>query len=196
MTGMPRLVLPVVPAGRMRDHEQPALSLPGGLALRPWRPSDAPVVLAAYGDKAIQWWHRRSLESADEALELITAWTQAWRDERAAHWAVVTSPGAPGRVAGRLSLRVDLELGLRECGYWVLPAGRGEGVAPRALAGLTSWALDDLGLHRIELGHSVANQASCRVAAKAGYRLEGTLRSALLHADGWHDMHLHATVAG
>jgi RimJ/RimL family protein N-acetyltransferase len=37
----------------------------------------------------------------------------------------------------------------------------------------------------------VANTASCRVAGKAGFRLEGTLRSALLHTDGWHDMHLH-----
>jgi RimJ/RimL family protein N-acetyltransferase len=35
-----------------------------------------------------------------------------------------------------------------------------------------------------------------RVAAKAGFTAEGTLRSALLHADGWHDMHLHARVQG
>jgi [ribosomal protein S5]-alanine N-acetyltransferase len=42
----------------------------------------------------------------------------------------------------------------------------------------------------------VANQASCRVGAKAGYELEGIMRGALLHADGWHDMHLHARVAG
>jgi [ribosomal protein S5]-alanine N-acetyltransferase len=34
------------------------------------------------------------------------------------------------------------------------------------------------------------------VAAKAGYKLEGTKRSGLLHADGWHDMHLHARIAG
>ncbi|MEW2435901.1 GNAT family protein [Streptomyces caniferus] len=40
----------------------------------------------------------------------------------------------------------------------------------------------------------MANPASCRVATKAGFRLEGTMRSALLHADGWHDEHLHARV--
>ena len=40
------------------------------------------------------------------------------------------------------------------------------------------------------------SQPVLRVAAKAGFTAEGTLRSALLHADGWHDMHLHARVLG
>jgi RimJ/RimL family protein N-acetyltransferase len=35
-----------------------------------------------------------------------------------------------------------------------------------------------------------------RVGEKTGFLLEGTRRSALRHADGWHDMHLHAHVAG
>ncbi|MEU1023512.1 GNAT family protein, partial [Streptomyces sp. NPDC005904] len=52
------------------------------------------------------------------------------------------------------------------------------------------------GLHRLELTHATANEASCRVALKAGFPAEGTKRSALLHADGWHDMHLHARIAG
>jgi RimJ/RimL family protein N-acetyltransferase len=78
----------------------------------------------------------------------------------------------------------------------VLPAARGTGVAARAVGALVGWALGDVGLHRLELVHAVANTASCRVAGKAGYALEGTLRSAMLHADGWHDMHLHARVNG
>jgi hypothetical protein len=35
-----------------------------------------------------------------------------------------------------------------------------------------------------------------RVAGKAGFAFEGTKRSAVLHQDGWHDMHLHARVQG
>jgi ribosomal-protein-alanine N-acetyltransferase len=61
------------------------------------------------------------------------------------------------------------------------------------VAGGAVGALDDRdGFHRLELTHSLANAASCRVAHKVGYRLEGTLRQHGLHADGWHDMHLHA----
>jgi len=59
---------------------------------------------------------------------------------------------------------------------------------------MTAWGFA-LGLHRIELEHSVANDASCRVALKAGYALESTKRSQALHADGWHDIHLHVRIA-
>ena len=61
---------------------------------------------------------------------------------------------------------------------------------------MRTWAFETLGLHRIEVDHSVENPASCRVATRAGFRLEGTKRGDALHADGWHDMHLHARVAG
>ncbi|GGV02079.1 hypothetical protein GCM10010211_81770 [Streptomyces albospinus] len=81
-------------------------------------------------------------------------------------------------------------------GVRVLPTARGTGVAPRALATLTAWALDEAGFHRLELAHSVRNVASCRVATKSGFALEGTRRSAHLQMDGRHDMHLHARVQG
>ncbi len=72
--------------------------------------------------------------------------------------------------------------------------GDGAGVVVEATRRVSEWALHDLGLHRLRLCHSVANPASCRVAEKAGFSLEGTMCSALLHADGWHDEHLHALV--
>ena len=177
----------------MRDADQPVLTAEGGLVLRPWRPDDAPAVLQALSDPVIQRWHRRTMDTVEEGRELITSWTEEWTAETRACWAV-TDPG--GTRLGRLSLRTVLGLGTGEVGYWVLPAARGAGVAPRAVRAATTWALTHLGLHRIELVHSVTNQASCRVAAKAGYELEGTMRRAMLHDDGWHDMHLHARIAG
>jgi RimJ/RimL family protein N-acetyltransferase len=42
--------------------------------------------------------------------------------------------------------------------------------------------------------HSTVNAASCRVAERAGFALEGTKRSEAWHTDGWHDMHLHAKI--
>ncbi len=192
---MPRLVPPVVSPGRMRRGEQPVLVVPGGLTLRPWLLSDAATVLAAYADPAIRRWHRRGVASEDEARELIAGWNRGWGAETTACWAVVAGEGS--EVAGRVTVRdVDLERGHGEVGYWVLPAARGSGIAARAVREASRWALDELGLHRLELGHSVTNTASCRVAGKAGFRLEGTLRKALLHTDGWHDMHLHSRIGG
>nr|WP_269463256.1 GNAT family N-acetyltransferase [Streptomyces lincolnensis] len=119
---------------------------------------------------------------------------QDWQREKGGHWAV-TREGDD--VLGRIALRgMDFDDGIARVAYWTAPAARGAGVATLALAGLTTWAVDEVGFHRVELDHSTRNQASCRVAAKAGYRLEGTKRSAAVHDDGRHDMHLHAHVRG
>jgi RimJ/RimL family protein N-acetyltransferase len=52
--------------------------------------------------------------------------------------------------------------------------------------------LHELGIHRLTIVHSLANDRSCRVAQKAGFALEGTMTSQQLLVDGWHDTHLHA----
>jgi RimJ/RimL family protein N-acetyltransferase len=191
---MPYLVKPVVPAGRMRDRSQPVLRGAGGLVLRPWEPADAPVVLEAYQDPTIRRWNLRRFGSLAGAGAWIAQWDRQWQAERDGCWAVA---GGDGTVLGRVALRgIRLADGVADCTYWVLPAARGRGVATGATVAVARWALHELGLHRLELQHSTANPASCRVAAKAGFAPEGTLRSAMLHPDGWHDMHLHARVAG
>ncbi|MGV9690630.1 GNAT family N-acetyltransferase [Streptomyces sp. NPDC003444] len=184
----------VVPAGRMAEAEQPVLDLPNGLELRPWRLSDADALMTAARDPDICRWNRLSVETPDEARRRIARMHERRRAELSTIWAVAPPGGEPVGLAGWGD--VDLAGGSAEIVYWLLPAARGAGVAVEAVKRLGAWALDDLGLHRLRLCHSVANPASCRVADKAGYSLEGTMRGALLHADGWHDEHLHALVRG
>jgi len=125
----------------------------------------------------------------DEARDWIAAWPARWRAESDASWAVVRE----GTVAGQIGLRrINLGEGLAAISYWTLPDARGARIAPRALTRLTAWSFEALGLHRLELSHSTANVSSCRVAHLVGYVEEGTKRAEARHADGWHDMHLHA----
>ncbi|MBO1331765.1 GNAT family N-acetyltransferase [Streptomyces sp. VRA16 Mangrove soil] len=190
---MPSLVTPVLPAGTLSGRPQPTLPAGAGLTLRPWAEPDAPAVHTAFRDPTIQQWHSRRTASPDEARELIRGWRAAWAGEVDAHWAVADA--ATDDVLGRISLRETLLAGgLTQVAYWTLPAARGRGVAPRAVEALTRWAFDEIGFHRIELNHAVSNGSSCRVALKCGFAAEGTARSALLHRDGWHDMHRHARV--
>ena len=78
-------------------------------------------------------------------------------------------------------------------GYRTAPWARGCGVATAALLAVTGWAFGGLGVERISLPHTVGNDASCRVAAKAGYVLEGVMRGAWREPDGTRlDDHLHA----
>jgi RimJ/RimL family protein N-acetyltransferase len=189
---MPSLTPPVIPAGRLAGSGQPVLSAAGGLVLRPWSVSDAEALMAAYADPDIERWHAYRMDSADEAASVIQRWARGWRAEAAASWAVVD--GADGPLAGRMALRMmDLHEGVAECAYWTVAGYRGRGVAALGFAELTSWAFT-AGFHRLFLRHSVANPASCRVAGKAGYAYEGTEISSALHADGWHDMHVHARI--
>ncbi|GGL93589.1 acetyltransferase [Streptomyces fumigatiscleroticus] len=190
---MPYLVTPLLARGCLAGTEQPSLEVEGGLLLRPWQAEDAVHVVEAFQDPAIQRWHLRRADSEEEARRWITQWRQGWREGTSVHWAVAERDG--GRVLGRVSLQsVILMGGQAEVAYWVMPSARGAGVASRAVRAAADWALGDAGFHRIELGHSAANPASCRVAAKTGFAQEGVRRRALLHADGWHDMHLHARV--
>ncbi|MFB7788354.1 GNAT family N-acetyltransferase [Streptomyces vinaceus] len=184
----------VVPAGRMAGMEQPVLGLPSGLELRPWRPSDADVLLAAGQEPAIRQWNRLLVGTPEDARQRIERMHERWRAELSAIWAIAR----PGDEAMGLIGWGDIDLtgGSAEIVYWILPAARGGGVVVEATKRVSEWALNDLGLHRLRLCHSVANPASCRVADKAGFTLEGTMRSALLHEDGWHDEHLHALVQG
>jgi RimJ/RimL family protein N-acetyltransferase len=86
-------------------------------------------------------------------------------------------------------------------GYWVSPAARGRRVAARALDAAARWAFTPtaqggLGLHRLSLDHALVNEASCRVATRAGFLLEGTMRDYFVELDGRrHDSHLHARLA-
>ncbi len=81
------------------------------------------------------------------------------------------SSGTPSRRARSTARTVEVELG-----YAVAPGARGRGVATEALRQLTQWAFDQ-GMLRVVALISTDNPASSRVAEKAGYTLEGVLRS-------------------
>ncbi|MFE7707813.1 GNAT family N-acetyltransferase [Streptomyces sp. NPDC057486] len=190
---MPSLVTPVMSPGVLNASAQPALPIDDDLLLRPWLPPDAAAVTRAFQDRAIQRWHLRKADSEDEAQEWIKQWRRGWETETACHWAVVDADGST--LLGRVSLQsIIMAGGQAEISYWTTPEARGKGVCSRAVAQVASWALEEAGFNRLELGHSTVNVASCRIAEKTGFALEGVRRQALLHADGWHDMHLHSRV--
>ncbi|WP_329155641.1 GNAT family N-acetyltransferase [Streptomyces anulatus] len=181
LAGAPQPVLPVTDGG-------------DGLLLRPWERTDAAAFLSAYRDEETRRWHTHRPSTEAQVQEWFAGYRQDWEREKGCHWAVASDGG---QVLGRMALRgLDFDDGVANVAYWVLPAARGAGVASHALAVLSAWALDVVGFHRLELDHSTLNHVSCRVATKAGYRLEGTKRNAAVHDDGRHDMHLHARVRG
>ncbi|GAB3669933.1 GNAT family N-acetyltransferase [Actinocorallia lasiicapitis] len=188
---MPRFLADIFPAGTFSGREQPVLTTEGGRTLRPFTEADAPAVFEALTDPDVQHWFGYRCDDTAESVETAGRFARNWSEEKYATWAIVDD----GRVAGRLTLVLDLEDGAAEIVYWANPGERGRGVVPDAVRTIVAWAFA-FGFHRLFLQHSVRNTGSCRVAEKAGIPLEGTRRSAINHPDGFHDVHVHALIAG
>lgn len=146
--------------------------LAGSLVLRPWLPGDLGVLLDAYRDPAIQAGSRAPV--ADEAA--AAAWLRTQEEGRASglrYGFAVVDPELGDGPVGNVALSFPAPGSpSAEVGYWTAPAARGRGLAPRALEALSGWAVERFagdGLVRLELLHQVGNEASCRVAEKAGY---------------------------
>jgi ribosomal-protein-alanine N-acetyltransferase len=72
-------------------------------------------------------------------------------------------------------------------GYWIDRNFANKGYTTQAVKLVSDLGFSELGLHRIEINVRPENAASCRVAEKAGFVIEGE-RKAFLHIDGaWRD---------
>lgn len=175
----------------------------GDLRLRPVTEADEAAVADAMTDPGILRWaagiavNRAAVP--DRARTYLLPRLTAWSNGTAAF--AVTGAGDDtmlGYVALRDINRVP-DQGL--AAYWVTPAARGRALAARALCAVADWAFrpvgsGGLGLHRVSLDHALENVGSCRVAERAGFCSEGTMRGSFLAPDGQrHDSHLHARLA-
>jgi RimJ/RimL family protein N-acetyltransferase len=138
----------------------------GELLLRPWRGQDAAALAAAFDDDAMRRWLRGSVQGLDSAVQSIARRCAAWTSGTRYDFGVWDGE----RLVGSVTLKTA-RAGAREVGYWTVAAARGQGVAPRAVRVVTAWALSAFAPVRLELIHSVGNDASCRVAEKCGFRL-------------------------
>jgi RimJ/RimL family protein N-acetyltransferase len=94
-----------------------------------------------------------------------------------------------GELVGSIGLfKTDWEARSCEVGYGVRADRRGRGYASEAVTAVARWALAEGGMQRIQLCAIISNLPSLRVAEKAGFQREGTLRRAQLEDDGLHDL--------
>ena len=98
---------------------------------------------------------------------------------------------ASGKIVGSIGLfNADWQVGSAEIGYGVRRSARSQGYATEALVAVARWALTAGGIQRVWLTANTVNLASIRVAEKAGFRREGTMRRAGIEDDGPHDLAL------
>jgi RimJ/RimL family protein N-acetyltransferase len=119
----------------------------------------------------------------------IAQWYARYRDGRTdgtcGAFAIIDAADAFLGLA--LAVHIDGVAREAELGYMLAPGARGRGIATEALRQLSDWAFGTLGARRLQLLISVDNQALSRVAKRAGFVLEGVLRSLHLKQDLWSD---------
>ena len=165
------------------------------LVLRPPLVTDAAGAWAMLSDKDTRRWNpARSVVDLASAARWCADLAD-WSGGDHASWSVVDRDTQA--FLGSVSVHnVNPTQADAEIGYRVSPHARGRGVAVEAVIAATAWAFGNLSLVRIELAHAVANPASCAVARRAGYPVEGLLRASFVYGDGQrYDEHLHARLA-
>ncbi|MEV8568323.1 GNAT family N-acetyltransferase [Streptomyces sp. NPDC051322] len=168
-----------------------------GLSLRPWEPADADVLLRGFTDPELLRWNtpRRPIADLSDARAAIRARAEGLGRRELAQFAVTES----GTIVGSVGLSgINHHMRRAAVGYWILPEHRHRSLATCALELCTRWAFEQGGLHRIELGHAVEHIASCRVAERCGYLVEGTKRDGMHEAqrtEAFRDQHLHARLS-
>ena len=160
----------------------------GAVLLRRWSDADLPSLAAAAQDPRIPAGTTVPAVPSDEAGRAFVRrqWSRASVGEGVS-LAIVDRRAAgadAGPAVGACVLMLRPQAGVAGIGYWLVPAARGLVLASAAVRLLSSWALADAGLARVEALVEPGNAPSLRVLAAVGFEREGVLRSFLAFPDG------------
>lgn len=163
---MNRIVLPAEPL------------IDGPTQLRGWRDTDLQAIVRACQDPDIVRWTRVPARYGDtDARSFLLARYDALLAGTTAPFAIVSSDD-DARLLGSISLmRLVWQHARGEVGYWLAREARGQGHVTRAVRLICRWGFQTLDLERIDLLAGTRNEASQRVAERAGFTREAVLRS-------------------
>ena len=99
------------------------------------------------------------------------------------------------RFVGRCGMRINPYAGSGDIGYWIDAEFEGRGITSRSARALVTSVFGELGLNKVELRTSVANQRSRSVAERLGFVYEGVLPAGLRFANRADDVALYGVTA-
>jgi RimJ/RimL family protein N-acetyltransferase len=160
---------------RIFGTEPPSLDA-GPVRLRPPVARDLTAIVVAHQDPLIIRWFGvpEPYTEADARRYVEQEGPQEWARGAEAVFVVADAADA---YAGAVDLRVSgTDPAVGEVGFLIAPQARGRGYATAAVRAMAEWGFTELGLVRIQWRAEVGNDASRRVAEKAGFTMEGLVR--------------------
>ncbi len=149
------------------------------LILRPWRLSDAGAIVRHANNRKI-WLNLRDRFPHPYTEADAHAWLGMCAVEQGdpRNFAIEFQGEAIGGVG--LEFLSDVHRMTAEIGYWLGEPLWGRGFATLAVTAVTQYAFATFDLRRVQATVFEWNPASARVLEKAGYALEGRLRSFII----------------
>jgi RimJ/RimL family protein N-acetyltransferase len=143
------------------------------VTLRPWTEDDVAVLVECLNEPEIARWIDQIPQPYTEAdaRAFLAGGTDTF-----GRFAVTDA--LDGSVLGGVGVHRVEGPDVAEIGYWARAEARGRGTTTRAAVLAARWVLSLESVQRVQLRADAQNAASRRVAEKAGFRLEGILRSA------------------
>lgn len=169
------------------------------IRLRAFRLGDAEAIYDAVCESKAEFlpwlpWCHDNYQIA-ETIEFLKARPAAYQGDGEHAFAIEEI--ATGRLVGATGIN-QLDRGARRAnlGYWLRTSATGHGYATHATLLVARWAIETLGLERVEIVAAVGNLPSQKVAERAGATREGIARRRLRMRDRQEDAVIYSLVRG
>ena len=170
--------------------------------LRPFLEEDIPVMLKILDEADVKrltgsvYTSEEANRPMDDAeRERTIAWYRT-RGEQPDRLDLAIVRQADGQVVGEAVLN-DWDEDCERCNFRILIGQQGQngGLGSEATQLMVEYALDVLGLHRVDLTVFAFNPRAQRVYEKAGFVLEGTRREVFRFDGVWYDERIYSIIA-
>lgn len=164
------------------------------IVVRRWMERDIDDSIVACADPEVVRWIPRipTPYREQDAREFLEHTEKGWEEGTAFSFAITERTSR--RTVGSIGVTVNGAIG--EVGYLVFADYRRRGIGERALKLVSRWALEELGIGRLQLTTMIGNVASARLAEKVGFRREGVLRAWIDNRGTPADMVMHSLLPG
>ena len=155
--------------------------------IRCWRPEDAEALHRAIRDSReslLPWmpWAKYISDEIDPQVQFIRACRARFDRDDDYTFGVLSTDGS--KVLGGTGLHKRSGLFGIEIGYWIASRYQNQGYATETTKALIRTAFDLSNIDHIQLRVDAGNAPSIRVAEKAGFSFEGSLKRRQQNADG------------
>lgn len=157
------------------------------LSLRSFKMSDAEQIFNnwAKDPKNVEYLSWQAHKNVEETGKILSQWLELYNNKDYYRWCI-TLKGTNEVIGGIDVIKIIENRSTCEIGYVLSKRYWNRGIMTEALAAVINYLFTKVGFNRIQLRHSIGNEASGKVMRKCGMQFEGVLRQYGLRNTGEH----------